>query len=117
MRLMRAAEQRAFASDRRAHTRHLCAIASECRVGPHFVSWWPATILDLSTGGATIALWGWGKPELDISIRFLMEEENVVEMKAAVRHIRRFEDVWLLGCAFERELRNPQFFAIQHAGL
>jgi PilZ domain len=114
MRLMRAAEQRAFASDRRAHTRHLCAVAGECRVGPHFVSWWPATILDVSAGGATVALWGWGKPENDISIRFLKEGEKVVEINAAIRHIHRIEDVWLLGCAFERELRDPQILATHY---
>jgi hypothetical protein len=112
LRLLRPGNERASASDRRAHLRRLCALEGTCRVGPHFgphfSSWWPATVLDLSAGGALVALWGWGKPEEDISIRLIKDGRSIVEMNASVQHMVRYEDVWLFGCAFERDLRDAE---------
>jgi hypothetical protein len=105
MRLLRAGKHAVHVPERRAHTRHMWDVVAECRVGPHFDSWWPASILDLSASGATVALWGWGKPEVDISIRLIKRGRQAVAVNAAIQNISRFEDVWLFGCAFERELR------------
>jgi hypothetical protein len=105
MRLLRAGKHPVHVPERRAHARHLWTVDAECRVGPHFECWWPASVLDLSVGGATVALWGWGKPEADISIRLIKNGRQTLAMNAAIQNIGRYEDVWLFGCAFERELR------------
>jgi hypothetical protein len=66
----------------------------------------------LSASGALVALWGWGKPEEDISIRLIKDGRPIVEINAAVQHIVRYEDVWLFGCAFERELRDAELYCL-----
>jgi hypothetical protein len=96
MRLLRAGKHAVHVPERRAHTRHMWDVVAECRVGPHFDSWWPASILDLSASGATVALWGWGKPEVDISIRLIKRGRQAVAVNAAIQNISRFEDVWLI---------------------
>jgi hypothetical protein len=68
----------------------------------------------LSAGGALIALWGWGKPEEDISIRLIKDRRLIVELNAAVQHMVRYEDVWLFGCAFERELCDAELCCLAY---
>jgi hypothetical protein len=94
------------ATDRRASPRYLCWVEVLCGAGqqPHR----PARLLDLSTGGARIALLSPIPSGSDLRLTVLNGDDKPAVLTASVNRVSRTSSGWEAGCTFAVPLTDGQ---------
>jgi hypothetical protein len=88
--------------NRRGHPRRPCRYQALCRCGGR--AWWPVAFVDLSVGGAGVAL---SSPvEVGAPVTFTVHAASgrLFLVRARVRRVEPRGGEWLAGCEFERRL-------------
>jgi hypothetical protein len=98
------------APDRRAHPRYLCWVEVLYGAGgqPHR----PARLLDLSTGGARIALLAPVPAGADLRLTLPQGEGQPSVLTASVNRVSRTPTGWEAGCTFTHALTEEQLTAL-----
>ncbi len=96
--------------DRRAHPRYLCWVEALCDVGPR-----PARLLDLSTGGARVALLAPLPPGADLRLTLPGGGGRPSVLTGTVARVVRTRTGWEAGCTLTPPLAPDQLAALLQA--
>lgn len=93
-------------AERRQHPRHVCGYQALCRSGGR--AWWPVVFVNLSTGGAAVAL---SSPiELGATVAFTiyLPECDALQVRGRVLRVETSSSEWIAGCQFDRLLSDEE---------
>jgi hypothetical protein len=97
------------APDRRAHPRYLCWVEVLCETG---LKHRPARLLDLSGGGARVALLAPVPAGIDLRLVLPHGESGPSVLAATVNRVSRTNTGWEAGCTFTPALTEEQLAAL-----
>jgi hypothetical protein len=93
--------------DRRAHPRYLCWVEVLCEAGAR-----PARLLDLSAGGARVALLAPVPHGADLRLTLPRGPGRPGVLAAIVTRVTRTRTGWEAGCSFAEPLLDEQLAAL-----
>jgi hypothetical protein len=105
-----------LAAERRAADRVPCTLTTMCKpLGGARTKAWPATAMDISTGGMAIVLGRRFEPgAILLATLASADGETTRTLFLRVAHITRQDDgTWRLGCAFAKELSQDELDAFE----
>jgi hypothetical protein len=97
------------APDRRAHPRYLCWVEVLCETG---LKHRPARLLNLSSGGASVALLAPVPAGIDLRLVLPHGESGPSLLAATVNRVSRTNTGWEAGCTFSPALTDEQLVAL-----
>jgi hypothetical protein len=97
------------APDRRAHPRYLCWVEVLCETG---LKHRPARLLNLSSGGARVALLAPVPAGIDLRLMLPHGESGPSVLAATVNRVSRTNTGWEAGCTFTPALTEEQLAAL-----